>query len=335
MTAACFRTLLSLGGNLGDVPATFQQAEKLLVGGGFAVEKSSSIFRTAPVDCPPDTPDFCNIAIAGYWCGTPEELLDLTQSIEVHLGRPADHGYHQSRTLDIDIVWMEKTSMNTPRLTLPHPEAGNRRFVLDPVQEIAPEVCRELVSGRGWQVCAMDVLTFFYPEDTDLRRLLLAHSRQVTAKALTILAAHPELDLSVEQVANAGMLHDLGVGRCHAPSICCTGEEHYLRHGLIGGQMIREYAASRNLDLEQYARVCERHTGSGITRQEIMEQKLPLPERDLLPETLLEKLICYADKFYSKSGDMQEKELDRVRKGMAKFGKDSLERFEEFHRLFG
>lgn len=335
MTAASLRTLLSLGGNLGDVPATFRQAEKLLIAGGFAVEKVSSVFHTAPVDCPPDTPDFCNIALSGYWSGTPEELLTLTQSIEVRLGRPADHGYHLSRTLDIDIVWMEKTVIQTPRLTIPHPEAKKRRFVLDPVQEIAPEVCRELVSGKGFQVCAMDVLNFFYPEDTPLRRLLLTHSRQVTAKALTILANHPELDLSVEQVANAGMLHDLGVGRCHAPSIFCTGEADYLQHGLIGGEMLREYAAARNLDLEQYARVCERHTGSGITRQEIAEQKLPLPERDLLPETVLEKLICYADKFYSKSGDLQEKNLPKVRRSMAKFGEASLARFDAMTRLFG
>ncbi|MBO5688300.1 MAG: 2-amino-4-hydroxy-6-hydroxymethyldihydropteridine diphosphokinase [Lentisphaeria bacterium] len=335
MTAASLRTLLSLGGNLGDVPATFRQAETLLTGGGFAVEKVSSVFHTAPVDCPPDTPDFCNIAIAGYWSGTPEELLTLTQSIEVRLGRPADHGYHLSRTLDIDIVWMEKTVIQTPRLTIPHPEAKKRRFVLDPVQEIAPEVCRELVSGKGFQVCAMEVLNFFYPEDTPLRRLLLTHSRQVTAKALTILANHPELDLSVEQVSCAGMLHDLGVGRCHAPSIFCTGEADYLQHGLIGGEMLREYAAARNLDLEQYARVCERHTGSGITRQEIAEQKLPLPERDLLPETVLEKLICYADKFYSKSGDLQEKNLPKVRRSMAKFGEASLARFDAMTRLFG
>jgi uncharacterized protein len=327
------RAVLSLGGNLGDVPATFRQAEYLLIGGGFAVEKVSSIFHTAPVDCPPDTPDFCNIAISGYWSGTPEELLTLTQSIEVRLGRPADHGYHLSRTLDIDIVWMEKISMKTPRLTLPHPEAANRRFVLDPVQEIAREVCREL-TGLGVLTDPISGLQHFYPDDTPLRRLLLAHSRQVRDKALAVLQTRPDLGLDADIVSCAAMLHDIGVGRCHAPSILCTGEADYLQHGLIGGKMIREYAASRDLDLEQYARVCERHTGSGITKQEILEQKLPLPAQDLLPETLLEKLICYADKFYSKSGDLQEKDFQKVRKSMAKFGADSLARFDEMSRLF-
>ena len=333
MTTACLRTVLSLGGNLGDVAAAFRQAEALLIRGGFAVEKVSSIFHTAPVDCPPGTPDFCNIAISGFWTGSPEDLLTLTQSIEVRLGRPADHGYHLSRTLDIDIVWMEKTSMKTPRLTLPHPEAANRHFVLDPIQEIAPEVCREL-TGMGFLTDPMQVLQYFYPEDTPLRRLLLAHSRQVRDKALAVLQTRPDLELDADIVSCAAMLHDLGVGRCHAPSILCMGDADYLQHGLIGGQMIREYAAEHDLDLEQYARVCERHTGSGITAAEIRAQNLPLPPQDLLPETVLEKLICYADKFFSKSGDMQEKELEKIRKGMARFGEDSLQRFDEFHQLF-
>ena len=100
MTADCLRTLLSLGGNLGDVPATFQQAEKLLIAGGFSVEKSSSVFRTAPVDCPPDTPDFCNIAIAGYWSGTPEELQLLSMLL----------------CLRASMAWLPLRS--TPQLTL-------------------------------------------------------------------------------------------------------------------------------------------------------------------------------------------------------------------------
>ena len=86
---------------------------------------------------------------------------------------------------------------------------------------------------------------------------------------------------------------------------------------------------------EAYARVCERHTGAGLTAKEIAETGMPLPHIDLLPETLEEKLVCYADKFYSKSGNpREEKSLDRVRKSMAKFGDDSLERFDAMHHLF-
>ena len=80
---------------------------------------------------------------------------------------------------------------------------------------------------------------------------------------------------------------------------------------------------------EKLARICERHTGSGILAAEIRERKLRLPERDLLPESAEEKIICLADKFFSKSGAMEEKSVDQIRKGMLKFGEASLERFDE------
>ncbi len=144
MTGRGVLTALSLGGNLGDVPETMKRAMDLLRAGGFAIEKISSVYRTVPVDCPPGMPDFCNSALTGYWQGTPEELLDLAQSIEVRLGRPADHGYHLSRTMDIDIVFMEGVVLKSPRLTLPHPEAHRRAFVMEPLREIAPQMLREV-----------------------------------------------------------------------------------------------------------------------------------------------------------------------------------------------
>ncbi len=176
----------------------------------------------------------------------------------------------------------------------------------------------------------LEILYFYYPEDTPLRRLLLRHSAQVRDKALALVP-----DGEKELVASCCMLHDIGIGECHAPDILCTGTKPYLAHGLAGGAMIREYARRHQLDLECFARVCERHTGTGITEEEIRRKKLPLPEQDWLPETRVEKLVCYADKFFSKSGSMREKSLEHIRAGLAKFGPDTLARFEELHRLFG
>ena len=85
---------------------------------------------------------------------------------------------------------------------------------------------------------------------------------------------------------------------------------------------------------EAIARVAERHTGAGLTIDDIDHQQLPLPHKDYLPETILEKLICYADKFFSKSGSMQEKSLEKVRASIARHSEDSLTRFEELHNLF-
>ena len=181
------------------------------------------------------------------------------------------------------------------------------------------------------------IIRHFYPEDTPLRRLLLRHSTQVRDKALAILAnpSRPPLELDSEFVSAGAMLHDVGVLQCHAPSILCMGTRPYIAHGIIGAEMLREYGRTHGIDLEPFARICERHTGTGLTAQEIREQRLPLPEQDFLPETPEEKLICLADKFFSKSGDMQEKPLAAIRRSLEKFGPDTLERLDAFCRLFG
>ena len=156
------------------------------------------------------------------------------------------------------------------------------------------------------------------------------------SKALAIWkdSAGSGLEIDAGLVAGGAMLHDIGIGRCHAPGILCEGTEPYICHGVIGAEMLREYGRRHGLNLEAYARICERHTGTGITAEEIRNQKLPVPERDYLPETPEEKLICLADKFFSKSGSMQEKPFDRVRASMAKFGPESLARFDNLCKEF-
>ncbi len=179
---------------------------------------------------------------------------------------------------------------------------------------------------------ALQIIDHFYPEDTPLKQLLLKHSMQVRDKALALMAA-PEVEamgLNRALVLNGAMLHDIGIGRCHAPSILCNGDADYICHGIIGAAMLREFAP----ELEAYARICERHTGAGITAEEIAAEHLPLPLRDYLPETPEEKLICLADKFFSKSGDQKEKSLDRIIHELAKFGPAALARFNAMCELF-
>ena len=84
----------------------------------------------------------------------------------------------------------------------------------------------------------------------------------------------------------------------------------------------------------RHARVCERHTGAGLTKHDIISQKLPLPEEDFLPETIEEKLICYADKFYSKSHLSREKTIEQAEKSLAKFGGETLARFRAMKDIF-
>ena len=179
----------------------------------------------------------------------------------------------------------------------------------------------------------LEIIDFFYPAEDDLKRTLLKHSCQVREKALE-LAAATDVALDLEVVGAGAMLHDIGIKLCHAPDIYCVGELPYLRHGIAGAELLRNYGAERGMALEIFARICERHTGSGLTAFEIKSRQLPLPERDFMPETPEEKIICLADKFFSKSGDMKEKAFEKVQRSMAKFGSDSLERFNVLWSFF-
>ena len=173
------------------------------------------------------------------------------------------------------------------------------------------------------------LITKYYPDDNELRRLLLHHSRQVTQKALKIADAHPELPIDRQFLEEAAMLHDIGICQTHAPGIHCMGTQPYICHGILGAAMLRDEG------LERHARVCERHTGAGITIDDIVSQHLPLPVRDYMPETLEEKLICYADKFFSKSSPQREKTYEQAQKSLAKFGEAGVLRFRQWHELFG
>ena len=168
----------------------------------------------------------------------------------------------------------------------------------------------------------------YYPEDNELRHILINHSQSVARKALQIVSSHPELHLDAQFVEEAAMLHDLGIFRTDAPGIQCFGSEPYICHGRLGAEILRKEG------YERHARVCERHTGAGITCKEIIAQGLPLPHQDFLPETMDEKVICYADKFFSKTHLDREKSIEKAEKSLAKFGEDGVMRFREWERMF-
>lgn len=184
------------------------------------------------------------------------------------------------------------------------------------------------------------IINKFYPEDNELRRLLLRHSRQVADRALLIADRHPEFNIDREFIEAAAMLHDIGIFRCDAPGIYCYGTEPYIRHGLIGAELMVPSNLPSGGDfpaeeMERIARVCARHTGAGITREEIKRQDLPLPlDRDFMPETLEEQLICYADKFYSKSSPDREKNIEQAANSLRKFGEEGVTRFMEWAERF-
>ena len=172
------------------------------------------------------------------------------------------------------------------------------------------------------------IIDEYYPSENELRRILMVHSRQVADRCLLIASKHPELRLDKEFLEEAAMLHDIGIYRTNAPGIQCFGTEPYIRHGLIGGQILREKGWERD------ARVCERHTGTGLTAWDIEQQQLPLPHEDFMPEVLEEQVVCYADKFYSKTRPGSERTVVEAMRALEKFGWDGIRRFQKWVDMF-
>lgn len=175
----------------------------------------------------------------------------------------------------------------------------------------------------------LEIIEKYYVPSSPLYETLTVHSEMVRRKAFECISRRG-LQVDSDFVAEAAMLHDIGIFRCDAPDIYCEGELPYICHGVEGCRILGEEGLLR------HALVCERHTGAGLSVDDIINQSLPLPHRNMLPVSLEEKLICYADKFYSKSGDIrQEKELDRVIASMSRHGEDTLRRFMVLHEMFG
>lgn len=168
---------------------------------------------------------------------------------------------------------------------------------------------------------SLSIIQKYYPQDNALRQLLIRHSRCVAERALVIAERHPELRLDTHFLFHAAMLHDIGIYLTDAPGIHCHGTQPYLLHGRLGAELLRQEG------LENYARVCERHTGTGLTAKQIIVQNLPLPATDFCPETEEEQVICYADKFYSKSHPEHTKSINQATQSLAKFGKAGVEKF--------
>lgn len=172
------------------------------------------------------------------------------------------------------------------------------------------------------------IIDKYYPADTMCRGIFMQHALQVTDKAIkTAIDCH--LDINLDDVRAAAMLHDIGIFLTNAPDIGCFGTEPYIKHGILGAELLRNEGVN-----ETFARVAERHTGAGITLDDIISQKLPLPHQDYCPESLLERLVCYADKFFSKSGKMEEKSIEAIRRSMQRHSDDTLSRWISLESQF-
>lgn len=161
--------------------------------------------------------------------------------------------------------------------------------------------------------------------------IILEHSRHVADKALKIAVNSPfagSLDLTF--IEEAALLHDIGVSLTDAPALDCHGLSPYICHGVLGRALLEKEG------LPGHALVCERHIGVGLTVDDIIRQNLPLPHREMLPESAEERIIALADLYYSKKkGNLAtEKSIGQIRSELARFGENKVEIFNSWLKEF-
>lgn len=174
-----------------------------------------------------------------------------------------------------------------------------------------------------------EIIDKYYPIGNKSREYYLPHVEAVADYARHIVQRHPELRANLQIVIEGAMLHDIGCCMVNAPKIGCYGKDRYICHGILGAEILKKEG------LEKYANICLTHIGTGITVEIIRNGHLPLPLKDMIPTTIEEQIICYADKFFSKSSSnlRQSKELESVRDGISKYGQASLDNFDRMHSI--
>ncbi len=136
------RVGIALGSNLGDRLANLQAAISLLreISENPEDVKCAPVYQTEPRLCPPGSPQFLNTVIEMDFAGTPLELLEITQTLEIQLGRQRSEERNAPRVIDIDLLYFGDAILDHPQLVLPHPRIAERRFVLQPLADLRPEL---------------------------------------------------------------------------------------------------------------------------------------------------------------------------------------------------
>lgn len=174
----------------------------------------------------------------------------------------------------------------------------------------------------------LKIIEKYYSKNQKLLEVLVKHSSAVAKKALEIAKKFPEVDKNF--IYEAAMLHDIGIIFTYISKLNPEGKYPYIAHGYLGREILEKEG------FPKHALVCERHIGVGITQEEIIKKKLPLPERDMIPLTLEEKIITFADKFFSKhpDGSVREKSIDEIVKDLKNHGEEKVKIFKEWLKLF-
>jgi uncharacterized protein len=177
----------------------------------------------------------------------------------------------------------------------------------------------------------LEVIVEYCPQGSAVYEILVEHSSLVVQKALALARNLSHLNPDMDFIYEAAMLHDIGIIMTRTPELGCTGALPYICHGVSGRTLLEREGLAR------HGLVCERHVGVGITIADIQSGSLPLPLRDMTPNTLEEQIICYADKFYSKNGHRHpvlEKSTGDIVLSLSPYGQDKVDRFLSWQQQF-
>ena len=172
-----------------------------------------------------------------------------------------------------------------------------------------------------------EIIKKYYKVESMAYRILVNHSKAVTEKALTVAE---KFDVDKKFIYEAAMLHDIGIFMTKTPKFDCHGNFPYICHGYLGREILEKEG------FPIHALVCERHTGVGITKEEIIKNNLPLPRRDMIPLSMEEKIIAFADKFFSKESDgsVRVRTVYEIINDLARYGEEKVKIFKEWLKLF-
>ncbi len=204
---------------------------------------------------------------------------------------------------------------------------------------VAPKTIPAMVDARPqdpvppWSETRVDaeaILKEALGPESRCYEIVRRHGEQVARRALQaadgLVGRRPDEGFLYE----AAILHDIGIYLTDTPQLDCRGPHPYILHGILGRRLLEARG------LPRHALVCERHVGVGITTEEIRNRNLPLPMRDMRPVSIEEKLICYADKFYSKNGGRltAEKTIPEVVRKLRRYGQRQAQTFIRWAERF-
>ncbi len=177
-----------------------------------------------------------------------------------------------------------------------------------------------------------DILAEYYDRRSKTFEILVTHGEQVARKAIEAAEQIAHLEPDLDFIENAAMLHDIGILETDSPGLGCNGRHPYICHGILGRELLEK------VGLPELGLICERHVGVGISADDIRQLNLPLPPRDMLPISIEEQLICYADKFFSKNGNngqkSEETSVKQIMRGLKRYGPEKVKRFESWMEMF-